>query len=312
MVPLTLDHTIALPKVTGKFDHFAIDEAGNRLFAASGGNHAVIVIDLGSGKIVQTLSGIQKPHGIAWIAGIHQLFVTDGSAGELEVFEGSPLKLAKSIKLSADADDLAYDSVDKLLYVGHGGTDAANPGAVSVVDVEKLDVIGTLPLAAHPEGIELDATGDRIFANVSDTGEVAVINGKTHSIEAKWSVPNEKGNTPLAYDQADGILLVGCRTPARLLVLDASTGKERDAAVSDAGADDLFYEATSHTAYLITGSGAIDSYAVSADGKLTVLGVTKTKAGAKTGLLVPAQGLLYVGLPGSDLPSEVLVYRTSK
>jgi len=309
--PLTLQHTIVLPGVTGKFDHFAIDEAGGRLFAAAGGNHAVLVIDLASGKIAQTLPGVGKPHGIAWIPDRSRLFVADGSGGLLDVFEGSPLKLAKSIKLSDDADDMAYDSIDKLLYVGHGGPDAASPAAVTAVDVDTLTTVGALALAAHPEGIEFDGTGDRVFANVSDTGEVAVIDGKTHAIESKWPLAGEKGNTPLAYDDADGLLLIGCRTPAKLVVVNARTGKEIAAAGSDTGADDLFYDASTRRAYLITGSGAVDSYSVAADGRLEALGVTKTAAGAKTGLFDRSHGILYVGLPGTTSPSEVLVYKTS-
>jgi DNA-binding beta-propeller fold protein YncE len=311
IAPLTLERTITLPGVTGKFDHFAMDETGGRLFAASGGNHAVVVIDLATAKILQSLPDIGKPHGLAWIAETKQLFVADGSGAVLDVFEGSPLKLLKSIKLSEDADDLAYDSTDKVLYVGHGGTDAANPASVAAVDVEKLTIIGTLPLAAHPEGIEFDSTGDRVFANVSDTGEIAVINGKTHSIVSTWPLNDEKGNTPLAYDAADGLLLVGCRTPAKLLIINARTGKEISSIASDTGADDLFYEPSSHRAYLITGSGVVDTYKVSSDGKVNALGTTKTAAGAKTGLLVPSQGVLYVGVPGSSSPSDVLVYATS-
>lgn len=311
IAPLTLEHTLSLPGVTGKFDHFAMDEAGNRLFAAAGGNHAVIVIDLATGKILQTLPDVGKPHGLAWIAETKQLFVADGSGAVLDVFEGIPLKLVKSIKLSEDADDLAYDSTDKVIYVGHGGTDAANPAGVSAVDVERLTLIGTLPLAAHPEGIEFDPSGDRVFANVSDTGEIAVINGRTHSIEGTWPLDDEKGNTPLAYDAADGFLLVGCRTPAKLLVLSASNGRQISSIRSDTGADDLFYEPSTHTAYLITGSGTVDSYEISPAGKVKALTATKTAAGAKTGLLVPSQRVLYVGVPGTGAPSEVFIYKTS-
>ncbi|MGD0891612.1 MAG: hypothetical protein ABR923_08765, partial [Terracidiphilus sp.] len=48
---LSLTQTILLPGITGKFDHLAIDLAGDRLFAAATGNHSVEVIDLKSGKV---------------------------------------------------------------------------------------------------------------------------------------------------------------------------------------------------------------------------------------------------------------------
>ena len=65
--PLTPQRTIALPDGTGKFDHFAYSPDGNRLFAAATGNHSIEVIDLSSDKVIQTLPGLGKPHGLAWI-----------------------------------------------------------------------------------------------------------------------------------------------------------------------------------------------------------------------------------------------------
>jgi DNA-binding beta-propeller fold protein YncE len=308
--PLKIEKTITLDGVKGKFDHFAMDEAGNRLFAAATGNQSVEVIDLAAGKSVQSISGLGKAHGLAWIAETHRLFVADGSKGELAIYEGSPLKLAKNIKLSEDADDMAYDSVSGLLYVGHGGTDAANPAAVAVVDAKALTLVTELPVAAHPEGLEFDAASQRIFVNISDTGEVVVIDGKTHAQAAKWAIGNAKGNTPLAYDAADNLLLIGCRTPAKMIALNGKTGEQAGAAVSSTGADDLFYEPASHRAYLITGSGSVDSYSVSADGKLQTLPATKTVSGAKTGLLVPSRSELFVGVPGTSGPAEIRIYKT--
>jgi len=306
--PLTLQRTITLPGVNGKFDHFTIDEAGGILFAAATGNQSVEVIDLATNKVVQSLTGLGKPHGLAWASDSKRLFVADGDKAQLDVFEGSPLTLVKTIKLSEDADDMAYDAPTKLLYVGHGGTTAA---AIAVVDADSLVLLKNLPVSAHPEALELDPQGQRIFANISDSGQVVVINGKSHVITEKWSLLHTRGNTPLAYDAADNLLLVGCRNPAKLLVLSGKTGKEIASASSDTGADDLFYEPTTHRAYLVTGSGAVDSFAVSPSGELQALAMTKTAAGAKTGLLVPSQSALYIGIPGTNGSAEVRVYRTS-
>ena len=308
--PLTLTRTIALPGVTGKFDHFALDEKANRLFVAATGSHTVLVIDLANGKILQSLTGMGKPHGLAWIAETDRLFVADGDRAELAVYEGSPFKLVKSIKLSEDADDMVYDAAHKLLYVGHGGTDAANPAAVAVVDAAGLTLVSSLSTSAHPEALEIDEESDRIFVNISDSGEVIVIDGKTHTIADTWKLVGMKGNTPLAFDAEDKVLLVACRTPAKLLALSSVTGKQLDAAVSDGGADDLFYDQASRRAYLIAGSGVVNSYAVAANGGLTPLASTKTLQGAKTGLFATAQATLFVGVPASAGSSEIRVYKT--
>ena len=307
--PLILNRTISLPAVTGKFDHFALDASGKRLFAAATGVQSVLVIDLATDKIIDTLKGFGKPHGLAWVSATGRLFVADGGKATLDVFEGSPLKLIKTIPLSEDADDMVYDPATNLLYIGHGGTNAANPSRVAIVDAQGLALVTNIPVASHPEALELDPKGDRIFANIADDGKIAVIDGKTQKLASTWILKSGKGNTPLAYDEADQLLLVGCRTPARLLVLNANTGEEIASAPTSAGADDLFYDPAMHRAYLIAGSGAIDSFIIAPDGKLQTLPATHTAAGAKTGLLAPGDSGLYIGIPGTDAPAAVRVYR---
>jgi DNA-binding beta-propeller fold protein YncE len=305
---LMLKHTIALVGVSGKFDHFAIDEPGHRLFAAATGNQSVEVIDLTTERIVESLKGLGKPHGLAWVAETGRLFVADGGKGELDVFAGFPLKRVGSIPLSEDADDMVYDGATKLLYVGHGGTDAAHPPRVAVVNAVDLSLVAELPVASHPEALELDARHGRIFVNIADAGQIAVIDGSTHVITYTWTLGQSKGNTPLAYDAPDDLLLVGCRTPAQMVVLDATTGKRKSEAVTSAGADDLFFDATTKTIYLIAGSGAVDALRVAADGTLSSAEVTHTISGAKTGLLDAKSGLLYVGIPGTVHPAAIDVF----
>lgn len=306
---LTLKDTIVLSGVQGKFDHFALDRSGHRLFVAATGDHAVEVIDVQKKQIVDSLKGLGKPHGLAWIPETGRLFVADGSKAELDVFSGSPFKLLKSIPLSEDADDMVYDASTSLLYVGHGGTNAANPPSIAVVDTGSLAVIADLRVESHPEGLELDARTDRVFANIADAGKIAVIDGKTHTLIATWKLPSESGNTPLAYDAADGLLLVACRTPARLLALNGKNGDEIASITTDAGADDLFYRPGSKTAVVISGAGFLDSVQVQSSGELHATHAVRTAPGAKTGLLDEETGTLYVGIPGVSQAAAIRVYQ---
>ena len=308
--PLTVLKTIPLPGVTGKFDHFAYDGASNRLFAAAAGNHTIEVIDVPAGKVLQEISGLGKPHGVAWIADRGRLFVADGALAALKVYEGTPFKLIANLPLSDDADDMVYDEATKLLYVGHGGSTAAAPGRVAVVDVIKLVIIDNLPMETHPEALEIDPVSHRIFVNVADAAKVAVIDGATHKVTARWPLTRAKDNVPLAFVPESQALLLGCRTPPTALLVNASDVKEIGSVPSSAGADDLFYDAASHRAYLIAGSGTVDVLEVRAD-KLRSIGEVETASGAKTGLLVPGLHQLFVGMPSvGSRPSQVRVFTT--
>jgi hypothetical protein len=309
--PLTLQRTIALPAGTGKFDHFAIDLQANRLLIAATGNHTVEIVDLNTSKVIETIAGLGKPHGLAWIPETGRLYASDGTQGDLKIFEGSPLKQAKSIKLSDDADDMVYDAKSNLLYVGHGGSDQANPAKVAVIDTANQTLITDLPVATHPEGLEVDNAKDRIFVNVADAAEVAVIDGTTHTFSASWKITRAKDNVPLAFDQEHRLLFVACRTPGRLVVLDGDSGREVSDLPADNGADDLFYDAELHRVYLIAGSGAVDVYEIGANRIVRPIGISHTSAGAKTGLLVPSHHALYVGVVATGgKEAEIRVYST--
>jgi len=311
--PFTLQKEILLPGLQGKFDHFAIDLAGHRLFVAATGNHSVEVIDLATGKVVQSITGLGKPHGLVWQTTSKALYVADGTQRNLQKYQGTPLKLAGTIALSEDADDMVLNPDTHLLFVGHGGSDAANPARVAVVDTEGFTLKTGIPVATHPEALDLDLAGNRVFANIADSSEVAVIDGNTNKIAATWGLTQAADNVPMAYDAADNILYLAARTPPNVIALDASTGKELSRAPSGTGADDLFYDSSLHRVYVIAGAGEVDAYEVSAKTPLHSIGILPTAAGAKTALFVPSLSTLYVGIPGSGgHPAEIRVYSPAK
>lgn len=309
--PLTLKQAIPLPKVTGRFDHLAIDLGGDRLFIAATGDHAVEVIGLKTGKVLQSIDGLGKPHGLAWDAATGSLYVSDGSLGELRVYKGTPFALAGTIKLSGDADDMAYDAARQLLFVGHGGKDAANPARIAIVNTGDFSVTANVPVDMHPEGLAVDPKSGRVFANLADAGAVVAIDTHARSIAAQWKLTAAEDNVPLAFDAQHRLLYLACRTPGTLIALDAATGKEVASLPAAAGADDLFYDPTLSRIYLIGGSGEVDAYQVDEAKALHPLAVLHTVAGAKTGLFVPAQKLLYLGVPGDGShAAEIRVYAT--
>ena len=309
--PFSPSRTIPLPSVTGRFDHLAIDAAGNRLFIAATTNHSVEVIDLKTDKIEQSIADLGKPHGLAWVPETGCLYVADGALGELRVYTGTPLALAGKIKLSDDADDMVYDEAHHLLFVGHGGPDSANPARIAVIDTTKFRLVNDLSVTTHPEALEIDTASKSVFANIAESNEVAVIDTVTKTISAHWKLTKAADNVPMAYDNDNKLLYIVCRKPGTLIVMDAATGREVASLPAASGADDLFYDPALHRVYLISGAGEVDAYQVDKARNLHPLEVMHTAAGAKTALFVPAQKLLYVAVPGAGQnPAQIRVYST--
>jgi YVTN family beta-propeller protein len=77
--PLTHKATVPLPGVEGRFDHFAVDTNGNRVFVAALGNNTVEVIDRATAKRVQTITGQHKPCGIVFLSEANQIVIANGA-----------------------------------------------------------------------------------------------------------------------------------------------------------------------------------------------------------------------------------------
>lgn len=60
---LRLHRTIPLPGVQWRFDHFAVDAKGRRLFVAALGNNILEVVDLEGGKRLRTITGLKQANG---------------------------------------------------------------------------------------------------------------------------------------------------------------------------------------------------------------------------------------------------------
>jgi len=107
---IKLVQTFELPaEVKGNFDHFGIDLNGGRLFATPKATTQSLSFDLKTGKLVHKIDGISKPHAVLYREDLNRIYVTDGDAGDLKIFDGTTYKLVSTVKLLEDADSIGYD-----------------------------------------------------------------------------------------------------------------------------------------------------------------------------------------------------------
>jgi hypothetical protein len=89
-VQLELERTIALPNVSGRIDHIAVDAPHKRLFVAELGNGSVDAVDLSSGA-TRRIGGLKEPQGLAYLPDRDELVVASGGDGTVRFFDASSL-----------------------------------------------------------------------------------------------------------------------------------------------------------------------------------------------------------------------------
>jgi hypothetical protein len=105
------------------------------------------------------------------------------------------------------------------------------------------------------------------------------------------------GNFPMALDETHHRLLVGCRDPARLLVLDTTSGRRVASLDIDGDTDDLYYDPVRKLVYVSCGEGFVDVLLQENADHYSEIGRVQTAPGARTSLFAPELGCLYVAVP---------------
>ena len=298
---LTLERSIPLPGVEGRIDHMVLDAEGKRLLVAALGNGSVEVVDLKSGSVVHRFESLAEPQGVGILPKTGRMAVACGGDGTLRLYDGTTYEAAEKLALGEDADNVRVEAHTGRLFVGYGG------GGLAIV--EKGKVVAKIPLSGHPEAFELETKGTRVFVNVPPSGQVAVIDRATNKVVATWDVTLAKSNYPMALDEEHHRLFLGCRAPARLLVLDTESGKTVANVESVGDVDDVYYDAASKRLYVSGGGDAIDVLEQTDADHYRVTSHVETAAGARTSLYVPGEKRIYLAVPHRGKQrAEIRVY----
>ena len=286
-----LKQTIPLPGVEGRIDHLALDAANDRLFVCALGNNTVEVLDLRKGERIHSISGLGAPQGIAYIPELNRIFVASDKGGICKIYDGKSFQVVGELDFKDDADNVRYDHATKQIYVGFGS------GGIAIVNAPDGKQIGSIKLSGHPEAFALEQHANRIFVNVPNSRHVAVIDREKGEVISKWQTDLAFGNFPMALDESNHRLFVGCRLPPKLVVLNTDSGDAVAKIDISGDPDDVFYDAKRRRVYAICGAGKID--VVEQIDPKTYKTSTKidTAEGARTGLFVPERDTLFVAVP---------------
>ncbi len=301
---LRLTQTISLAGVKGRIDHLAFDPKHERLFLCAFGNDSVEVIDLRGGKRVHSISGLGSPQGIAYVPKPERLYVANDQGGIVKIYDPESFRPLGEVNLQDDADNIRCDEAANRIYVGFG------EGGIAIIDATEGKQIGAIKLSAHPEAFELETKGPRIFVNLPNRRRVAVIDRGKGAVVNSWSPGSALANFPMILDETNHRLMIGCRSPSKLVVLDSDSGNvvaELDIAGDP---DDLFYDHQRHCIYAICGAGKIEVINQVEANSYKVSATIETVPGARTGLFIPERDTLFVAVPHHGAhEAEIRAYR---
>lgn len=304
--PLQLIEIIPLQNVSGRIDHLSFDSKNNYLFVAALGNNTIEVADLKNKKVIHSIKGLHEPQGVAFIADNNSLVVANGDNGECDIFNTTDFKKLNSIQLGDDADNVRYDATGKKIYVGYGN------GGIAIIDATNFKLIDEIKLSGHPESFQINKQEKKMYVNVPDQKQIVVIDLAQNKIIAQWKDLTANANFPMAIDEANHRMFIGCRHPSKLLVLNTETGKIISSIDIDGDTDDVFYNASVKEIYVSCGGGYVDVITQLDANTYKSNGKIETKSGARTSLFISQLNQLIVAAPARMGGSaQLMIYKTN-
>jgi DNA-binding beta-propeller fold protein YncE len=282
--------TIQLKGPDGRLDHMALDAEHARLFVANMANSSLDVIDLKQGTLLKQIPGQKGIQGIAYAADLNRIFVGVGEAGVCNVYDGRDLSLLKSLPFP-DADNVRYDRRTQRVYVAHAEK------ALAMLNGKTLEILADIELPGPPESFQLEKTRPRLYLNTPKPSQVAVIDTESNKVIDRFPLTLAQQNYPMALDESDHRLFIGCRQKPRLVVLDSESGKEVTSVAIPGDTDDVFYDAKRKRIYASCGAGFLAVVRQIDADRYEMLEKIPTVKVARTSLFDPDTGRLYLIVP---------------
>ncbi len=311
--PLKLLRSISLPGFTGDFDHFAVDEKGGRLFLAGEDHKTVEVFDLETGRHLKSIAGFGSPHTIFYLPETDRILITDGEKGEIQILRGADYSLVGHIDGLPGVDSARIDPATGILYAVTGGKDVDLSYSLLVaIDLQTNKKLGELRFESnHVESLALESSTARLFINITDKNEVAVVDRKTKEVTTRWPIQVAEVNSPMAYDEAHHRLLLVCRKPGMLVVMDSDNGKIVAHLPAAGRSDDIAFDMASGRIYVPGGDGHVSVFHQDSADQYSLVANVPTAQGAKTSLLLPSLFQYFIAVSPGETKSlaKVLTFQ---
>ena len=280
----------------GGWDYVTVDAPTHRLFITRGTH--TIVVDAVSGKTLGDIPGQKRSHGTALVPELGRGFISDGGgSGSIVIFDMKTYAVTGTLAALPDADGIIYDKADKLVLVVSGDGDSL----ITVkpdVDPKTGKIDAPIALGGGPEFLAVD--GGKAYINLEDKDQVAVVDLKTRKVTAHWPVAPGGAPVGMAIDPKGHHLFIGCRKPAKMIVMNTADGKVIADLPIGAGVDATKFYA-GH-AFASAGDGTL-TVVGEKGGKFEVLQTVKTASGARTMGVDDGNGKIYLPTAEFEAPT---------
>jgi DNA-binding beta-propeller fold protein YncE len=283
----------------GGWDYLTVDESARRLYVSHG--MKVVVIDLDKELVAGEVADTPGVHGIAVALKLGLGFTSNGRENKASIFDLKTLKTSSKVDTGENPDAILYDEGKEEVYTFNGRGHSA-----TAFEAKTGKVVATVALSGKPEFAAAYPKAERIYCNIEDKSEVAVIDTKTHTVVSSWPLTPGEEPSGLAFDSEHERLFLGCGNNL-MVMMDSATGKVVASVPIGQGVDATKFDPGTQLAFCSCGDGTVTIAHEDSPDKLTVVQTLKTEPRARTMALDTKTHKIYLASAkfgaASDQPS---------
>src|SRR5260370_327050 len=225
----------------GGWDYLSIDGGARRLYVS----HAtkVVVIDLEQETVAGEIADTPGIHGFAPAPELQRGFSSNGREAKASVVDLKTLKTLSKVATGEDPTAIPYAPGQHEVYTFNGRGRSATG-----IEAKTGQVVATITLSCQPEFAAADTTAGRVYCNLEDKSEVAVIETKTHQVVNTWPIAPGESASGMAIDLAHHRLFIGCHNKL-MVMMDSTSGKVIATVPIGQGVDANAFDAGSQLAF---------------------------------------------------------------
>jgi YVTN family beta-propeller protein len=277
----------------GGWDYLTVDPSAERLYVS----HAtqVVVVDLNTDQVVGAITNTPGVHGIALAPKLNRVFVSDGRANQVTIADANTLQTIATVPAGNNPDCIITGPKQKEVYAFNGRDHTA-----TVIAADSGAVVATIPLSGKPEFAQAEPKASRIFDNLENLSQVAVIDTEAHQVVTNWPIAPGESASGMAIDRKNHRLFLGCDNQM-MVMLDSTSGKVLANVPIGDGVDANAFDPKTKLAFASCGDGTTTIAREDGD-TLTVVQTLKTERGARTMALDPATHKIYLVTAKMEAP----------
>jgi DNA-binding beta-propeller fold protein YncE len=270
----------------GRWDYLTVDPDNRKLYVSRSSRFDVF--DADSLAKVGEIPDTNGCHCVAIDPISSHGFTSNGGDPSVTMFDPKTLAVIKKIPVTGRPDGIFYEPFTKHIFV-----ESHRPPNETVINAADGAVLGTIDLGGEPEQGASDSNG-HVYINLESTSEVVVVDPVAMKVTNRYKLGDGEGPTGIGFDAKNRRIFSCCGGNAKMVVLDADSGKILATLPTGPGTDAGAFNPDTLEAFASNSNGTLTVVKENSPNDFSVEQQVQTKPRARTCALDTKTGNIFL------------------